>query len=121
MTVDSPYAARLANIRVEQKETSILGSTTRYWIYGDPDAQWTILVVHGYRGEHHGLEPVIAHLPGYRFISPDLPGFGESSPLTDVPHSIDGYVAWLTAFADDLGLDGHEIILGHSFGTIVTS
>lgn len=121
MTVDSPYAARLATIPVEQKEVSILGGTTRYWEYGDADSPWTILIVHGYRGEHHGLEPVIAHLPGYRFISPDLPGFGESTPLTEVSHSIRGYGEWLGAFADRVGVAGTAIILGHSFGTIVTS
>lgn len=121
MTVDSPYAPALAKIPVEQKEVSVLGSTTRYWTYGDPDAQHTIVIAHGYRGEHHGLEPVIAQLPHYRFISPDLPGFGESTPLTDLPHSIDGFAAWLGAFVTEVGVRGTAIILGHSFGTIVSS
>lgn len=121
MIVDSPYAPALAKIPVEQKEISVLGSTTQYWIYGDPDAARTIVISHGYRGEHHGLEPVVAQLPGYRFISPDLPGFGESTPLIEVPHSIEGYAAWLNAFVTELGLRGTAIILGHSFGTMVTS
>lgn len=121
MTVHSPYAAALEKIPVERKETTILGSTTRYWVYGGPDAKPTIVVVHGYRGEHHGLEPIIAHLPEYRFVSADLPGFGESTPLTDAPHSIDGYAAWLERFVADLGVRGSAIILGHSFGTIITS
>ncbi len=99
----------------------MLGSTTHYWVYGDPNATRTIVVTHGYRGEHHGLEPVVAQLPEYRFISPDLPAFGESTPLTEVPHSIDGYAAWLEAFVEELGLRGTAIILGHSFGTIVSS
>ncbi len=121
MTVESPYAAALARIPVEQRETTILGSTTRYWVYGDPEAERTVVVTHGYRGEHHGLEPVIAQLPQYRFISPDLPGFGESTPLTEVAHSIEGYSAWLDAFVTELGVRGTAIILGHSFGTIVAS
>lgn len=121
MIVDSPYAQALAKIPVEQKEVSVLGSTTRYWVYGDPDAKHTIVISHGYRGEHHGLEPVIAQLPQYRFISPDLPGFGESTPMTEVAHDIDGFAAWLDAFVAALGVRGTAIILGHSFGTIVTS
>lgn len=121
MTVESPYAAALAKIPVERSEISVLGSTTHYWSYGDPNAPRTIVVAHGYRGEHHGLEPVVAQLPDYRIISPDLPGFGESTPLTEVPHSIEGYAAWLDAFVTALGLRGEAIILGHSFGTIVTS
>lgn len=121
MTVDSPYASALSKIPVVQKEISILGSTTRYWVYGDPDATRTIMVVHGYRGEHHGLEPVIAQLPGYRFVSPDLPGFGESTPLSEASHTIDGYADWLNTFVTELGLHGNAIILGHSFGSIVSA
>lgn len=121
MNVYSPYSALLEKIPVSDAEVSVLGSTTRYWTYGDPDAEVTIVVAHGYRGEHHGLEPVIAQLPSVRFIGPDLPGFGESTPLTEVPHSIDGYAQWLIAFIEALGLTGKALVLGHSFGSIVSS
>lgn len=121
MIVHSPFATLLADIPVERHELSVLGSTTRYWIYGDPEAETTVVVSHGYRGEHHGLEPVIAQLPGVRWISPDLPGFGESTPLVDVPHSIEGYARWLIAFFDALSLSGKAIALGHSFGSIISS
>ena len=90
-------------------------------MYGPKDAAVTIVVVHGYRGEHHGLEPVVAHLGEYRIISPDLPGFGESTPLTETEHSIDGYVRWLNGFIDALGVRGTSVIVGHSFGSIVAS
>ncbi len=121
MTIESPYAALLGDIPVEADEVEVLGSTTRYWVYGPKDAAVTIVVVHGYRGEHHGLEPVVAHLGEYRIISPDLPGFGESTPLTETEHSIDGYVRWLNGFIDALGVRGTSVIVGHSFGSIVAS
>ena len=121
MTVDSPFAARLRQISVQRMEVTVLGSTTRYWVYGDEDAAVTIVVVHGYRGEHHGLEPVIAELPSVRFISPDLPGFGESTPLTGTDHSIEGYARWLTAFVAALDLPVPPVVLGHSFGSIISS
>ncbi|CAN5410596.1 hypothetical protein BH10ACT4_BH10ACT4_08360 [soil metagenome] len=121
MSVHSPYAELLARMPIERHEVVILGSTTRYWVYGPVDAPLTIVVAHGYRGEHHGLEPVIAQLPGIRWIGPDMPGFGESTPLTEVPHSIDGFAKWLTAFVDALGLTGTAVTLGHSFGTIISS
>lgn len=121
MSIESPFASLLAAIPVEKDEVTVLGSTTRFWSYGPVDAPFTIVIAHGYRGEHHGIEPIIAQLPGIRFISPDLPGFGESTPLTEVPHSVAGYAAWLTAFVDALGLTGRAIILGHSFGTIVAA
>jgi hypothetical protein len=96
MTVPAPHAAALAEIPVREAEVTVLGSRTRYWEYGPRDAAQTILLVHGYRGDHHGLEPVIALLPGIRFVSPDLPGFGASTPMTEAPHSIAGYERWMT-------------------------
>ncbi|MCU1437834.1 MAG: putative hydrolase or acyltransferase, partial [Naasia sp.] len=93
MTIESPYATLLAAIPVERHETQILGSTTRFWAYGADDAETTVVIAHGYRGEHHGIEPIIAPLPTIRFVSPDLPGFGESTPMADTPHSVDGYAA----------------------------
>ena len=121
MNLESPFAAQLSTLPVRKHEVDVLGSTTRYWEYGAPDATATVVVSHGYRGEHHGLEPVIAQLPGIRFIGPDLPGFGESTPMQDAPHSIDGYARWLIAFVDALGLTGSAVILGHSFGTITST
>ncbi|WP_431277076.1 alpha/beta fold hydrolase [Leifsonia poae] len=121
MTVTSPYADALGRIPVRTSELAVLGGTTRYWDYGDPQADTTIVLVHGFRGDHHGLEPVVANLQGVRLISPDLPGFGESDPLGDVAHDIDGYSAWLRAFVHGLGIEGRFVVLGHSFGSIVVS
>ncbi len=121
MTVPTPHAAALARIPVREGSVEVLGSTTRYWEYGPPDAARTVVIAHGYRGDHHGLEPVIALLPEVRFISPDLPAFGASTPMTDAPHSIDGYARWLGGFLDELGLRGEAILLGHSFGSMLTT
>ena len=74
----------------------MLGGTTAYWVYGPADAETTIVAVHGFRGEHHGLEPVVAHLDGVRIISPDLPGFGETAPLPGRRHDLSAYADWLT-------------------------
>jgi pimeloyl-ACP methyl ester carboxylesterase len=121
MTVPTPHAAALARIPVREAEVSVLGSTTRYWVYGSPDAAHTILLVHGYRGDHHGLEGVVAQLPGIRFIAPDLPGFGASTPMTEAPHSVAGYERWLTAFAAAAEVPADAIVLGHSFGSMITT
>lgn len=102
-------------------ELSLLGGTTRYWDYGDPGAGTTLVLVHGFRGDHHGLEPVVAQLNGVRMISPDLPGFGESTPMTEAKHDIEGYARWLRAFVGALGIEGRFVLLGHSFGSIVVS
>lgn len=99
--------------------TDCSGSTVHYWEYNS-DKRPTIVVIHGYRGTHHGLERVIAHLPQYRFIVPDLPGFGVSEPLTTGQHTIEGYAEAMAAFIEVLSLQG-SIVLGHSMGSIVAA
>lgn len=98
----------------------MLRSTTAYWVYG-PEGEDvpTVIAVHGFRGEHHGLEPVVAYLPGIRVISPDLPGFGETPPVPGREHDLSLYSGWLAEFARTVAPDA--VILGHSFGSIVAS
>jgi pimeloyl-ACP methyl ester carboxylesterase len=115
----NPYAALLDAIPVERHEVAVGGGVTAYWVYGPADAATTLIAVHGFRGEHHGLEPVVAHLPDVRVISPDLPGFGETPPLPGIRHDLDAYAQWLREFAA-LVAPG-AVILGHSFGSIVVS
>lgn len=110
--------------------------TTRYWQYGEgmgsgsfPEGCYPVLLVHGFRGDHHGLEIIANYLlkliPNVSIISPDLPGFGRSADLPESApgeDSIDAYVAWLQDFVErtnPLGLPLH--VVGHSFGSIVTS
>jgi pimeloyl-ACP methyl ester carboxylesterase len=115
----NPYSTLLETIPVQRREVEVLGGTTAYWVYGPPDAETTIIAVHGFRGEHHGLEPVVAHLDGVRIISPDLPGFGETAPLPGRRHDLSAYCDWLTAFAPAVAPEA--VILGHSFGSIVVA
>lgn len=117
----SPYGDALGRVPVRRAELPLLGGMTRYWEYGDSDATTTVVLVHGFRGDHHGLEPVVAQLGGLRLISPDLPGFGESTPMTEQDHDIAGYTSWLRAFVAALGFEGRVVLLGHSFGSIVVA
>ena len=119
MPAASPYAALVERIPVVRREAAVLGGTTAYWDYGPADAATVVVAVHGFRGEHHGLEPVVAHLPELRIISPDLPGFGETPPLPGRRHDLDAYADWLEAFVAEVAPGA--IILGHSFGSIVVS
>ena len=119
MPAASPYAALVERIPVVRREAAVLGGTTAYWDYGPTDAAIVVVAVHGFRGEHHGLEPVVAHLPELRIISPDLPGFGETPPLPGRRHDLDAYADWLEAFVAEVAPGA--IILGHSFGSIVVS
>jgi pimeloyl-ACP methyl ester carboxylesterase len=144
MIPPSPYAAQLAAKPLTRLNLDVRGGTTELWIY-DPASRevqhaetalgsdapvtldvppTTILMVHGFRGDHHGLEPIAAQLQGSRVIVPDLPGFGISTPLATT-HDIAGYSAWLRELVSTL-IDGGEIagplvVLGHSFGSIIVS
>ena len=118
MTAANPYAERLNAIPVARHDVTVAGTRTAYWTYGPDDAATTILAVHGFRGEHHGLEPVVAFLDDVRVVSPDLPGFGET-PALPGRHDLAGYADWLTAFA--AAAAPGAVVLGHSFGSIVAS
>lgn len=82
------------------------------------DSSVTLIMVHGYRGNHHGLEAIAAGLSKYRVLIPDLPGFGESEALS-VAHSIEAYSNWLHGFIKALGLERKVHLMGHSFGSLV--
>lgn len=105
------------NLEPTTSQLSIFGSDVHIWTYGKKNLP-TIVVVHGYRGTHHGLERVIEQLPGYQFIVPDLPGFGESSPMTARSHTIDGYVDMVAELIKQLSLKP-TVVIGHSMGSII--
>jgi pimeloyl-ACP methyl ester carboxylesterase len=121
MIVPSPYADLLTVMAPRAHTITVLGSDTRYWEYGEQDAATTIVMVHGFRGDHHGLEAVVAQLEGLRVIAPDLPGFGESAVFSSAGHTVESYAAWLAEFLRLLGLPGRVVVLGHSFGSIVVA
>jgi pimeloyl-ACP methyl ester carboxylesterase len=85
------------------------------------DAAHRVVFLHGLRGDHHGLEPIVAHLDGVRVVVPDLPGFGASPPLTSGRHDVAGYAAWTRDLLAALAPDGDAVLAGHSFGSIVAA
>lgn len=103
---------------MNKKEILIDGHRTHYWSYNDTTLP-TIVMVHGFRGTHHGLDKIAQNLPGFHVIAPDLPGFGETMPFKH--HSVDDYVSWLKLFIERLDLKEQPILLGHSFGSIIAS
>ena len=145
VTPDSPNASVLEGVPGPlipgTRHDALIGDgaqavMTRYWQYGKgmndgtfPEGSYPVLLVHGFRGDHHGLEIIANYLlkliPNVSIISPDLPGFGRSADLPESApgeDSIDAYVAWLQDFVErtnPLGLPLH--VVGHSFGSILTS
>lgn len=100
------------------------GATVAYWTcepqQATPDTR-TILVIHGFRGDHHGLLRVADQLPEMRLIMPDLPGFGSSGAFRTGPHSVERYGRFIEDFMAALGLGPDTVLLGHSFGSIIAA
>jgi pimeloyl-ACP methyl ester carboxylesterase len=118
--IDSPYRTLLQALPQRERTVDLHGVRTAVFEYG-PEGAPAIVLVHGFRGDHHGLEPIAAHLPDLRVIVPDLPGFGASDALPRA--TIEAYAAWLRAFvAEEAAAAGEPpAVLGHSFGSIVVA
>lgn len=80
-----------------------------------------VLAIHGFRGDHHGLDLLVRNLPGYTVIVPDLPGFGDSTAFADARHDAATYAGVIDTLRADLGIPTSAILLGHSFGSIIAA
>ncbi len=108
-----------ADSRAVRNSVEIDGGPCVYFEYPSADnSDVTLVMIHGYRGNHRGLQAIAAGLIKYRVIIPDLPGFGESAPLK-MTHSIQAYSDWLHKFLGALQLENKANLMGHSFGSLV--
>lgn len=114
---------RSATVRTLSHE----GRSQRYWDFspvhpapqrsaGEP----TLFMVHGFRGDHHGMLRIVEELPTHRIVIPDLPGFGESDALPG-RHDTTAYMRFVKFSFDQLGLTADTVLVGHSYGSIVAS
>lgn len=99
------------------------GTQQRCWDYppveGSADLP-AVFMVHGFRGDHHGLLRLVEALPARRVIVPDLPGFGAADPLPGT-HDVDTYARFVAAALQRFGLGPETVLLGHSFGSIIAA
>lgn len=108
----APYAPQVGGVPVRREDHA--GAAC--WIYGE--GRTRIVFLHGLRGDHHGLEPIVAHLPDVEVVVPDLPGFGASPPLPTGRHDVAGYAAWTGSLLAEVGAD---VLAGHSFGSVIAT
>ena len=116
-----PYPEVLPARQAVEHELDIDGVETHWWDYAAPaSGAPAIVLVHGYRGDHHGLDLFARALTEFRVVIPDLPGFG-SSESWDVPvQSIDDYGRWFREFLTVTNTRD-AVIVGHSFGSVVVA
>lgn len=90
-----------------------------------------LVMVHGFRGDHHGLALIADCLPELELYLPELPGFGHSPAFPQAEHSVENYAAVVGKAMTQLGVipdDGthrhgasRPTLVGHSFGSMVAS
>lgn len=120
----APLFSHELDARTRAAAVDLDGGRVAYWSYEPvrltPETR-TILVIHGFRGDHHGLLRVADQLPEMRLIMPDLPGFGSSPAFGGGEHSVERYGGVVGDFMAALGLGADTVLLGHSFGSIIAA
>jgi pimeloyl-ACP methyl ester carboxylesterase len=99
-----------------RKSVRVCGGQTAYWECS-PERQDSLIILHGFRGNHRALIPMSRHLSAYRIILPDRPGYGESDRL-DKQHTLLNYSHWLDEFIGRLDLARFSV-WGHSNGATI--
>ena len=101
-------------MKFKKNKVTIGGRTFFYWEKNSQGAK-TMVLLHGFPGNHEGLLGLARGLAQYHIIIPDLPGCGASSLLSG-KHTLKNYSDWLAGFLESLSI-GQAIIIGHSFGS----
>ncbi|MBR3163891.1 alpha/beta hydrolase [Candidatus Saccharibacteria bacterium] len=85
-----------------------------------PKDKPTLLLVHGFRGSHIGLETLANEFKklGYNTVVPDLPPWGEAGAMTE--YTPDSYAKYLAEFIRRKKLV-RPICVGQSMGTMVVA
>ena len=114
MQVLKSSAPDLMELARSRGTRSDVGNTAT-WQYSGPGR--TVVLIHGFRGDHHGLSAIAGALDGHHVVIPDLPGYGKSPELPG-EHNLENYAHWLAEFVTNFD---NPIVLGHSFGSLVVA
>ncbi|MDO4759543.1 MAG: alpha/beta hydrolase [Candidatus Saccharibacteria bacterium] len=76
-----------------------------------------LLFLHGFRGNHLGLEAIAKQFPGHQVHLPDIPPTGKTPLKTYDPQS---YATWIANYIIEHQLD-RPILIGHSMGSILAA
>ena len=95
-------------------QQALVGST--FWSWSEMGAGEPVVLLHGFAGDrHHWMRMLRGVDRDYRYLVPDLPGFGESRLTTQTEHTIDAQLQRLIDWLDHLDLRKVHIA-GHSMG-----
>ncbi len=74
------------------------------------------LFLHGNPDSADMWNGVITRLPPYRFLAPDLPGYGRSAPVPDFDTSLDHMARWVEDLVNAAGVREPLNLVAHDFG-----
>lgn len=102
---------------VREAVLTVGGRRTRYLEAG---AGWPVVLIHAFPLNADMWRPQLERVPdGWRYIAPDLRGFGPGAEPTAGPVTMDDFAADVASVIDELGIDA-ATIGGLSMGGYVT-
>jgi pimeloyl-ACP methyl ester carboxylesterase len=101
----------------DERSVEVEGAAIRYLRWGDPGKPGIVLV-HGGAANAHWWSFIAPLFPEYTIAALDLSGHGKSGRRESYPREI--WAREVLAVANDAGMDGPPIIVGHSMGGFVT-
>lgn len=92
------------------------------WTTGTTSQRQPLLFIHGFRGDHHGLQFIAENVRGRQSFIPDLPGFGQTPPLPG-KQTLETYTSFVRGLVDWIKekTGQQPVLVGHSFGSIVAA
>jgi pimeloyl-ACP methyl ester carboxylesterase len=103
-------------MKFTEKKTEVNNRKVSYW-EKNSDRKETIVILHGFPGNHVALMDMVSNLGDYRIVIPDLPACGHTESLK-AKHVLKNYSDWLYNFLEIISID-KPIIIGYSFGSRV--
>lgn len=119
MRYDASMSRGFAKIGSKVRRQRSGGGRSAGLSYSWAGAGEPVLLIHGnLAGKSWWREVMSEPAPGYRYVAPDLPGFGESGKGEGFQPSIRGYARSLLLYLDHAGLERASLV-GHSLGGAV--
>lgn len=102
---------------VAHTRLSVAGTQTRLVQAGPPEASEAVVFVHGNPGSADDWAALAAAAgeAGIRAVAFDLPDFGETAAPDGFEHTVFGYVTFLAAVLEELGIERVHLVI-HDFG-----
>jgi pimeloyl-ACP methyl ester carboxylesterase len=96
---------------VVERTGEVAGLLT-HWREAPGEDPLPILYLHGVPTASWDWIPYLERIGG---VAPDLPGFGRSAKPDDFEYTIDGYLPWIEAFLESVGLERFSLVV-HDWG-----